>query len=142
MKTRVIQFIDDYFRDIETGDAGIFAGAGLSVPAGFVDWRELLRPLANEIDLDISRESDLVAVAQFHVNANGMNRARLHRAVVEAFSKRRAANAEPSAACAAPHHDLVDDQLRQTHRNGAARGRQDRRRQVHGAAAGGHGSTA
>lgn len=86
MKPHVIRFIDDYFRDIETGDAGIFAGAGLSVPAGYVDWRDLLRPLANEIDLDIARESDLVAVAQFHVNANGMNRARLHRAVVEAFS--------------------------------------------------------
>lgn len=86
LKPHVIRFIDDYFRDIGTGDAGIFAGAGLSVPAGFVDWRELLRPLANEIDLDIARESDLVAVAQFHVNANGMNRARLHRAVIEAFS--------------------------------------------------------
>ncbi|MBN8816530.1 MAG: SIR2 family protein [Sphingomonas sp.] len=86
MKPHVIRFIDDYFRDLETGDAGIFAGAGLSVPAGFVDWRDLLRPLANEIDLDIARETDMVAIAQFHVNANGMNRARLHRAVVEAFS--------------------------------------------------------
>lgn len=98
MKPHVIRFIDDYFRDIETGDAGIFAGAGLSVPAGFVDWRELLRPLASEIDLDIMRESDMVAVAQFHVNANGMNRARLHRAVVEAFSS----DAPPT-----PNHRLL-----------------------------------
>jgi len=86
LKPHVTNFIDDYFRDVESGDAAIFAGAGLSVPAGFVDWRELLRPLAGELDLDIARETDLVSVAQFHVNANGMNRARLHRAVVDAFS--------------------------------------------------------
>ncbi|GAA0334802.1 SIR2 family protein [Sphingomonas oligophenolica] len=68
------------------GNAAVFAGAGLSVPAGFVDWKELLRPLADELDLDIDRESDLVSVAQFHVNASGNNRHRLHRAVIEALS--------------------------------------------------------
>ena len=125
LKPHVIRFIDDYFRDVETGDAGIFAGAGLSVPAGFVDWRELLRPLANEIDLDIMRESDMVAVAQFHVNANGMNRARLHRAVVEAFSSDAPPTPNHELPRAASHHDLVDDQLRQAHRDGVARGWQD-----------------
>ncbi len=82
----MIRFIDDYFREIEKGDAGIFAGAGLSVPAGFVDWRQLLRPLAIELELDIDREADLVALAQFHVNSNGNNRSQIHKTVIDAFS--------------------------------------------------------
>nr|WP_210273501.1 SIR2 family protein [Rhizobium leguminosarum] len=68
------------------GNAAVFAGAGLSVPAGFVDWRNLLRPLADDLDLDIDRETDLVAVAQFHVNAHGANRHKLHQAVIDALS--------------------------------------------------------
>ncbi|WP_271623410.1 SIR2 family protein [Bradyrhizobium sp. CCBAU 11430] len=56
------------------------------MPSGFVDWRELLRPLAEELNLDIDQESDLVACAQFHVNSSGNNRHRLHRAVIEALS--------------------------------------------------------
>lgn len=79
-------FIADYLKELESGNAAILAGAGLSVPAGFVDWRELVRPLANEIKLDISKEADLVAVAQFQVNASGNNRHSLHKAIVNAFS--------------------------------------------------------
>lgn len=80
------RFVDEYFKELIAGNAAIFAGAGLSVPAGYVDWRELLRPLAEELDLDIDRESDLIAVAQFHVNANASNRHRLHQAIIEALS--------------------------------------------------------
>ncbi|RYG37409.1 MAG: hypothetical protein EON93_03660 [Burkholderiales bacterium] len=64
----------------------IFAGAGLSVPAGFVNWANLVRPLAEELNLDINKESDMVAVAQFHVNKNHQNRHVLHTAIVNAFS--------------------------------------------------------
>ncbi len=51
-----------------------------------MDWRELIRPLSVELELDIELESDLVAVAQFHVNASGYNRHKLHKAVIEALS--------------------------------------------------------
>lgn len=86
MKKTVADFVDDYLGEILAGNAAIFAGAGLSVPAGFVDWRELIRPLSKELGLEIDLEGDLVAVAQFHVNANGQNRHRLHKAVVEAIA--------------------------------------------------------
>lgn len=86
MKLAVRQFIDDYLSEVLAGNAAVFAGAGLSVPAGYVNWRELIRPLAEELQLNIDLESDLVGVAQFHVNANGANRHRLHKAVVEAIS--------------------------------------------------------
>jgi hypothetical protein len=86
MKEEVRQFVDYYLGEILEGNAAVFAGAGLSAPAGFVDWRELIRPLAAELKLNIDLEDDLVAVAQFHVNANGSNRHRLHKAVIEALS--------------------------------------------------------
>jgi NAD-dependent SIR2 family protein deacetylase len=44
MDRETTRFIDDYLAEIEAGNAAIFAGAGLSIPAGFVDWRDLLRP--------------------------------------------------------------------------------------------------
>jgi len=87
VKPHLQRFIDDYLAELVEGNAAIFAGAGLSVPAGFVDWRTLLRPLSEDLDLDIDLETDLVAVAQFHVNANGLNRHKLHKALLETLSK-------------------------------------------------------
>ncbi|NKK42715.1 SIR2 family protein [Rhizobium leguminosarum] len=86
MKQHIRAFVDDYLGELIEGSAAIFAGAGLSVPAGYVDWRELIRPLSEELGLNIQLENDLVALAQFHVNANGANRHKLHKAVIEAIS--------------------------------------------------------
>jgi hypothetical protein len=86
LSPEIEQFIDDYFAELESGNAAIFAGAGLSVPAGYVDWREALAPPARELNLDLEFETDLVAVAQFHVNQSGSNRHRLHTAVIDALS--------------------------------------------------------
>ncbi|GAA3099867.1 SIR2 family protein [Rhizobium viscosum] len=86
MKPHIRQFVDDYLGELIEGSAAIFAGAGLSVPAGYVDWRELIRPLSEELGLNIQLENDLVAVAQFHVNASGANRHKLHKAVIEAIA--------------------------------------------------------
>ncbi|MDR2310440.1 MAG: SIR2 family protein [Brucellaceae bacterium] len=80
------RFITNFVAEVEAGNAAIFAGAGLSAPAGFVDWSNLVRPLAEELQLDVDKETDLVAVAQFHVNANQQNRHTLHTAIVNAFS--------------------------------------------------------
>lgn len=82
-----INFVSDFLGEIIQGNAAIFVGAGLSVPAGYVDWRNLLRPLAKDLDLNIDLESDLVAVAQFHVTHSGDNRHKLHAALLDALSK-------------------------------------------------------
>ena len=79
-------FVRDYVNELHAGTAAIFAGAGLSMSAGFVDWVGLLQPLADNLGLDAKRESDhLVALAQYHVNANGMNRSELHKRLLEEF---------------------------------------------------------
>ncbi|MHC2415533.1 NAD-dependent SIR2 family protein deacetylase [Bradyrhizobium diazoefficiens] len=87
MKPALKNFITDYLAELVLGNAAIFAGAGLSVPAGYVDWRELLRPLAKDLELNIDLENDLVAFAQFHVNARAQNRHKLHEALLEALSR-------------------------------------------------------
>ncbi|HFG1793177.1 TPA: hypothetical protein ACGF1Q_003478, partial [Vibrio cholerae] len=67
-------FIQRFVSELEESNVAIFAGAGLSSSAGYVNWKELLRPLANELNLDIDEEKDLVGVAQFYLNENGRNR--------------------------------------------------------------------
>jgi len=64
-------FIDDYIKCIKEGSAAIFAGAGLSVSSGYVDWKELLRNPAKRIGLDVNKETDLVALAQYIYNKDG-----------------------------------------------------------------------
>jgi hypothetical protein len=61
-------FVVDFTKDIDAGDAAIFAGAGMSKSAGYVDWPELLRDIASELDLSVDKEHDLISLAQFHVN--------------------------------------------------------------------------
>lgn len=81
------RFIREYSKEIEENNAAIFAGAGLSVGAGYVDWRKLLKPIADALKLDIEREHDLVSLAQYHVNEAGGNRSKLNRLLIEEFSK-------------------------------------------------------
>jgi hypothetical protein len=79
-------FIKDFLKEIREDNAAIFAGAGLSASAGFVNWRELLRPIADELRLNLDKESDLVAVAQYHCNENAGNRHRLNQAIIDQLS--------------------------------------------------------
>lgn len=62
--------INRIVKELEESNFAVFAGAGLSAPSGYVNWKELLRPLAVELDLDIDKETDLVSLAQYYVNEN------------------------------------------------------------------------
>lgn len=78
-------FIKNYLSALNNGDAAIFAGAGLSAPSGCVNWKQLLREIAEELELDIEKESDLVAIAQYYYNKNGCNRTKLNDTIKDAF---------------------------------------------------------
>ena len=80
------QFLREYIKAIREGNAAVFAGAGLSRSSGFVVWKELLRPMAEDIGLNIDDEHDLTTVAQYVRNKSG-NRAAINSAILEAFSK-------------------------------------------------------
>lgn len=79
-------FIKRYAQALESGDAAVFAGAGLSRSAGFVDWKALLKDIASDLGLDIDRETDLIAVAQYHLNEK-RNRSRINQTVIEELAR-------------------------------------------------------
>lgn len=87
MKQEVSRFVENYFKEIQSQNAAVFLGAGASVPAGFVNWKNLLAPIADELNLDIDLESDLVALAQFHVNSNGDNRNVISQSILDALGE-------------------------------------------------------
>lgn len=80
------KLIKEYTKAIEEGRAGIFAGAGLSIGSGYVDWKELMRPFADELNLEIDKENDYLAVAQYYRNQSG-TRASINKSILEAFTK-------------------------------------------------------
>nr|WP_162895285.1 SIR2 family protein [Aeromonas hydrophila] len=86
-------FIKRYVKDLEEGAAAVFAGAGLSRTCGFVNWKELLREIAEELELSVEFEHDLISVAQYHVNKKN-SATGLSRKILEEFSEQ----AEPSEA--------------------------------------------
>ena len=79
------KFLREYLKSIRDGNAAVFAGAGLSRPSGFVVWKELLRPLAEDIGLNIDEEHDLTAVAQYVKNESG-NRSVINSTILDAYS--------------------------------------------------------
>lgn len=87
MDAKTKTFIRNYTTALKEHNAAIFAGAGLSKASGFVDWKGLLRHIAEDLHLDIDKEQDLVALTQFHINEKGGNRSSLNQTLVEEFTK-------------------------------------------------------
>lgn len=58
----------DILKNLREENLAIFAGAGMSAKAGFVCWSELMRPIAEELELKIENETDYVALARYHEN--------------------------------------------------------------------------
>ncbi len=79
--------VRNFVSSMEEGDAALFIGAGMSRPSGYVDWKGLLRECARELNLDLDREHDLVAVAQYYLNLRNRDRSRLNQIISEEFRK-------------------------------------------------------
>jgi hypothetical protein len=81
-------FIDIYVQALHDQTAAVFAGAGLSIPAGLVNWKQLLRSVARDVGLDVDKEEgDLISVAQYHVNEHN-GRHRINQALIDEFASR------------------------------------------------------
>src|SRR4051812_24361575 len=79
-------FYREFLQALEQGSAALAVGAGPSIAAGLPSWRELLRDAAHELGLDVTRESALVSLAQFHVN-HRRNRNYLSQLIVREYTK-------------------------------------------------------
>jgi hypothetical protein len=49
-------FIREYTRELHNKNAAVFAGAGLSMASGYVDWKGLLRNVIQDLGLDPDKE--------------------------------------------------------------------------------------
>lgn len=78
------ELLKEYSKALRDGKAAIFVGAGISRAAGFVDWKQLLAEIAEDLGLSIGLENDLVALAQFDLNQRG-SRDRLNQKLVDEF---------------------------------------------------------
>lgn len=82
------QFIENYIKAIKEDNAAIFAGAGLSASAGFVNWKGLLGNVAEELGLNVEKEQhDLIGLAQFYCNKH-TGRGGLNQIIIDEFQQR------------------------------------------------------
>ncbi len=84
-------FIKEFVKDLAENNVAVFAGAGMSKSAGFVNWADLLRDIATELGLSVDKEHDLISLAQYHVNEN-RGKARINKKILEEFAQ----EAEPT----------------------------------------------
>lgn len=80
-------FINYYVKALREKNAVVFAGAGMSLPCGFLDWKNLLEPIANKMDLDINEEHDLTSLAQLFVDNKGGVRTQLTQILEDNYGK-------------------------------------------------------
>lgn len=81
-------FINNYVKALREKNAVIFAGAGMSVAQGFFDWKKLLKPIADRLDLDINEEQhDLTTLAQLFVDKHGGLRGELNQILTDEYAK-------------------------------------------------------
>lgn len=122
-------FLKDYVAAAIEDDAAVFVGAGLSQSAGFVDWKGLLSEFADELGLDLDIETDLVAVAQYHLNHEGRIRTRLNQKIVDEFARTATPGEAHTGLASLPlktfwtsnYDSLIEDALRANGRNPAVR---------------------
>ncbi|PAT01139.1 hypothetical protein CI105_08395 [Candidatus Izimaplasma bacterium ZiA1] len=86
MDKQVKAFIKNYSEFIMNDEASLFIGAGISIGSGYVNWKELLTEIADEIGLDIDEEDDLIELAQFHKNEND-SRELLNKKLIKEFTR-------------------------------------------------------
>jgi hypothetical protein len=78
--------LNNFQQEMDSDTVAFFLGAGMSRPSGFVNWKELMRVIAEELNLDINRETDLIALAQYHKNKR-KTRHRINQLLVTEFTK-------------------------------------------------------
>lgn len=83
MSNPIDAFISNFVNDLVEENVAIFAGAGLSRGAGYIDWPELLTDIAEDLGLQIDKEYDLISLAQYHINSKG--RHKLNKKIIAEF---------------------------------------------------------
>jgi|ERR1043165_6465196 hypothetical protein len=87
MPIELDDLLENYSSAVQEGKGALFIGAGMSRSRGFVDWKGLIRPYARQVGLDVEKETDLVAIAQYYLNSKNRERSFLNQALIEEFDR-------------------------------------------------------
>lgn len=80
-------FLREYLKELHNKNTAVFIGAGMSIPAGYLDWKGLLHDVVVDLKLDPEKEYDLVSVAQYYVNKAGGSKGGLTKKIVDEFMR-------------------------------------------------------
>lgn len=75
-------FIEEVANHINDNTAALFMGAGVSASTGLPSWVDILRPLAEKMEIELTPNADLYQIAQFYNNKYKRNE------IVKEFEKR------------------------------------------------------
>lgn len=133
MAVSLTEFKREYTKAVSEGYAAIFAGAGLSRSSGYANWKELLRTIAKDIGLDIDKETDLVAVAQYYKNEKGSRRDGINQKIINEFTKNAQQNINIEILTRLPisvywttnYDELIEDNLKLNNRKPDIKTNQD-----------------
>jgi len=67
-----------------------------------VNWKHLLKDIAADLNLDIDKENDLIAIAQYHYNEKGNKRHRLNQLLIDEFTQGTSVTANHKILAALP----------------------------------------
>ncbi|WP_295822987.1 SIR2 family protein [uncultured Deinococcus sp.] len=79
-------FVKKIASELAEDNLAVFIGAGLSIASGGVSWSKLLKIAADELGLDIKRESDLISLTQFYVNSKNQNKGGLAQHIYDSLN--------------------------------------------------------
>ena len=76
-------FIKEFVKQLRCGRASLFIGSGISRKAGYANWKDILRECAEEIGLEVDKESDLITLAEYYVRDK--LRTKINQTIAEYF---------------------------------------------------------
>lgn len=83
-----LNYLNIMVDEIESEHLSVFAGAGVSINSGFVDWKGLMKPIIDQ--LEVSPDMDLALAAQFYENEFG--RHDINRLIFNEFNRQSGEN--------------------------------------------------
>jgi len=127
------EFKREFTKAVIEGYAAIFAGAGISRASGYANWKELLSVIAKDIGLDVDRETDLVAVAQYYKNEKGDRRDGINQRIINEFTRCAQQNINIEILTRLPitsywttnYDELIEDNLKSNKRKPDIKANQD-----------------
>ncbi len=81
------RFIEEVSKKILAGKCDLFVGSGISSQSHMPSWKELLQPLAESMDINLTEEDNLPMIAQYIVNNNSGNKNVIYNRIIECYEK-------------------------------------------------------